>query len=318
MTSFTRNGQHPEGLPPLCIYAKAKVYHDKVAPYRSGHRKGERPLGEVRRYTRSLIRECEGDIILSYYDHDVIRFTPDNKIHLSHCGWPSLSTLQFLQNILGGVYSFTRKKGKIYLNMKNGHYLLGASPSSIIIDANIDTAVGGESLNTFTLNKPKLAELRNVFRPFIDYAHKCLIMTSKFPTPKSKAAGLYVKRSDLGFHKYARQSRGEPTQAAIRQKVLQEILDAQKEADEDAKLGREGYGLMKMYAQFELVCSNAGYHRHYGGANSMCSRHDFDEFFTALLKLHYAQELFVETIFASPIQKIPRLDNLFFVECSVM
>lgn len=353
-TAYNQGGTHTEQLPRLRSYAEALQYHNNVVPLRSGNCKDQRPLGRVRRFTRSIIRLEGGvnsavgvsfatpDVVLSYYQNDVIRFKADNTVHLSTCGWSSLSTMQFLNDILGGGSNFVRKKGKIYYKAEGNYHLLQhAKPAApdctdytdcvphMVIDLNTGEVSGGGSIDTHTLNKAEMHKVRKDYREFLQYAHDCLAMSVAVPLPASAPDNNvykqipYIRVTNRAMAPLTYRSpmhvnnNPEPTQRAMREAILS-VVNSNNDTYATGEAKLEAY-----YEAFKTICLTTIHYlpfsyRYSRGADTefKCHRDYFDSLFTGMLKLHYADRLFQKTTFASPMARIPSEKNNFYPKCT--
>jgi len=203
--SFAMNGTHSEQLPRLSSYAEALKHYNSVTPLRSGQFKGQRPLGHVRRYTRSMIRLDESaagaspaapDVVLSFYKNDIIRFKPNNTVVLDTCNWPSISTMQFFADILRRTYykpPIIRKKNRIYYyttdSEGNHSYYLITPNAPVTVDLSANTATGGDSIDTYVLDKSEMFKVRKGYKEFTQYAHTAWLCQWPCLCPRTTTRG---------------------------------------------------------------------------------------------------------------------------------
>lgn len=178
-----------ESLPRLLGYHAALDRYKSTAPLRSGTLKGQVPLGDKRRYTRSRIEASDGEVRLIFHSSPLIVFYEDsdaNVIRVSNGGWDSPSTLGFLRDVYGEK-SFTRKSGKIYFTTQDGaHYRLSKQGITIRNGHPIDA----KPESTVVLNVAKLRELRKRYAPFITYCTNiCKISSNTFSEDWYAAVG---------------------------------------------------------------------------------------------------------------------------------
>lgn len=310
-------------LPTLTSYEGALNHYHKVVPLRSGAEKGKRPLGAVRRYTRSIIwldsntvlnpngkRDGNTDlnpnpnVVLSYYGHDLIKFTPDNHAIVNTCGWPSVSTLGFLRDTLSPKFQFKRLRGRIYYRNAEGFHLLPTDgKSAVTINLNTGEAVGGGHIDTYVANKAALRAARAPFKEFITYARNCLAMSVTVNNmPSFSARLLYADRSS-----WSRNYKG--PDASVQRELRDEVFAL---ATRDASLTEEEV-LERFYQAFEHIAASASTFLRFPQKTYVCGRKRFDEFFDNLLKLHYAETVFTPVTVSSPMPKIPTTSNNWFV-----
>jgi len=329
-SAYNLNGSHTEALPRLHSYAEAIQHYNSITPLRSGKFKGQRPLGMLRRYTRSMIR-LVGDganttnpaVILSYYQNDVMQFNPDNTVVVSTCGWPSLSTLQFFNDILRGAWgTFVRKNRTIYYVENGQHHLVGTD-NTVTIDLNTGKATGGDSVDTYVLIKPEMRNVRKEYREFLQYAHNCLAMSVSVPLPASapntnvykSIPQIRVTHRTLAPLQWASRYKGESEQKQcdIRERLFSSIKDTSGSPEDKLERYYEAFKTIALatvhYLPYSYRYSNVS-----GDAEFKCNREYFDNLFTGMLKMHYADRLFQKTTATSPMPKIPSISNAFYIE----
>lgn len=329
--SFAMNGTHSEQLPQLDSYAEALKHYNSVTPLRSGQFKGQRPLGRVRRYTRSMIRLDESaagaspaapDVVLSFYKNDIIRFKPNNTVVLDTCNWPSISTMQFFADILRRTYykpPIIRKKNRIYYyttdSEGNHSYYLITPNAPVTVDLSANTATGGDSIDTYVLDKSEMFKVRKGYREFTQYAHNCLAMSVAVPVPENNNGRIppsFVRVTPIMFPPEGRVKDSVKMigwQHHLRSDIFEMINSTEGSADDRLVRYYEAFkviaGSAKSYMPWSLV-------RH-DPPEIVCGRDYFDMIFTGMLKLHYADRLFHKTTVTSPMKAIPDTRNYFFV-----
>lgn len=184
---------HADGLPRLSTYTEALVWYKSRQPYKKGKSKGLRPLGNNRRYDRSLIDVLfeddgkVGSVIMSYYNTPLITFYPDNRIVLTHGGHETVSTMDFINTVLRDRFNrlaeanranydmptakwsgLTRRRGKLY-------FCDGAPENSehrfegvLEITGNHEIT-GGASEYAWVLDKEKMGKVRKHYAEFTEY-----------------------------------------------------------------------------------------------------------------------------------------------------
>lgn len=176
--SNARNGWMPENLPHLPTYEKALAHWEAVRPYSKGADQGKRPLGEKRRYSRSIIRKVHqltGDdaIVLSYYNNDVVRLYPNGSKKFSICGYPSISTTHVLnETSRTDNLHFTREKGKIYAVYKGTFYCM---PTTGYVEISASGEIAGyEHECQHTIRFDVMKALKEKYGPFTTFVRDML------------------------------------------------------------------------------------------------------------------------------------------------
>ena len=179
--SNNRNGWMPEGLPHLPTYEKALAHWESVRPYIKGADQGKRPLGEKRRYSRSIIRKVHqltGDdaIVLSYYNNDVVRLYADGSKRFSICGYPSMSTMHVLNETSAtDTLHFNREKGKIYAVYKGTFYCM---PDRGHVEVSASGEITGyECESQHTIRFDAMKAKKDKYAPFTTYMKDILTIS---------------------------------------------------------------------------------------------------------------------------------------------
>ena len=179
--SNARNGWMPEGLPHLPTYEKALAHWESVRPYIKGADQGKRPLGEKRRYSRSIIRKVHqltGDdvIVLSYYNNDVVRLYADGSKRFSICGYPSISTMHVLNETSAtDALHFNREKGKIYAVYKGTFYCM---PDHGHVEVSASGEIAGyECESQHTIRFDAMKAKKDKYAPFTTYMKDILTIS---------------------------------------------------------------------------------------------------------------------------------------------
>ena len=188
---------HADDLPRISTYAEALAWYQSREPYKRGRSKGLRPLGNNRRYDRSLINVITdvngnvGSVILSYHSAPVITFFPDNSVLLNNYGWETVGTMDFINNVLrtrfnhcqaahvayaagefgSGISKWsgiTRRRGKLYFcdgSPANGEHRF---ERILKLDAN-NGVTGGATEAEWVLDKAMMARVRKHYAEFTEY-----------------------------------------------------------------------------------------------------------------------------------------------------
>jgi len=188
---------HGDDLPSISTYEGALVWYQSREPYKKGRSKGLRPLGNNRRYDRSLINVSTdvngnvGSVILSFHSAPVITFFPDNSIVLNNYGWETVGTMDFINSVLRTRFNqsqaahaayaagefgsgmskwsgVTRRRGKLYFS--DGSPANGEHRFERVLKLSADNEVtGGVSESEWVLDKPLMTRVRNHYAEFTEY-----------------------------------------------------------------------------------------------------------------------------------------------------
>lgn len=184
---------YADGLPRLSTFTEALVWYQSREPYKKGRSKGLRPLGDNRRYDRSLISTLTdadgkvGSVILSFHNEPLITFYPDNRIVLRHGGYETVSTMDFINTVMRDRFNslaehnrvhydmptakwsgLTRRRGKLYLcdgaATNSEHRFEG------ILEIKGDHEItGGAAEYAWVLDKEMMARVRKHYAEFTEY-----------------------------------------------------------------------------------------------------------------------------------------------------
>ena len=153
-------------LPRLFTYEQAFTHYNDVVPYRSGHKKFGRPLGN-RRYTYLNIDKIEGTnvIALQLYGSDVVTFYPNGEIHVSLCKYDTIGTRQFI--FATTPYNTSHIRGTTYLNVGEGWYAFADAETPLVI---LDDKVKNPAQQlTYKVNRAAMKDLHKKYGAFREY-----------------------------------------------------------------------------------------------------------------------------------------------------
>lgn len=284
----------PDGLPSLKTYEQAKNYAESRRPYIKGRSKGSIPLGSVRRYDRSIIKVRPDSIGLFYYNNEVIRFYPNGRKVLSHCGWPSNSTASFLGDVLGH-HKFKQAAGKIYYvdsNYKLYKVTQHSVETPLIIDGN-GNAISYATESKYVLNREAFKIIKSQYKPFLDFVRD--ILTLSHDVSDDVENNRLTTRLNGRIHneliidsRYLRyKSTVGENQDEVRTEFFANVKDALKLPDADRL--EKFYPLAK-----QLMVSAAIPHwdREASKYFYLCKPTEMKEFFFKLLKFEFADAIF--------------------------
>jgi hypothetical protein len=195
---------YADQLPSLLNYNTARNWYDTRKAYKRGRSKGLYPLGDNRRYDRSLISigvehggvENGGRefVICSYHGTNVITFYSDNSIVINNGGYETIATEDFINSILRNRFAegrvvygsldhgdgvrevlaerkpkwsgIIRRKGKMYFS--DGYGKDHRFERILKIAAN-NEVTGGVVEKRLELNQELMGKLRKHYAEFTEY-----------------------------------------------------------------------------------------------------------------------------------------------------
>jgi hypothetical protein len=299
------HSQLPENIPALSSYADAvALFHNRL-PYKRGDKKGERALGTVRKYNRSLIHLhplLDDKVACSYYGTEVVSFYKDGRIELRTGGYPSISTMLFIKAVLRRTpHSVVRKHNKLYYyDSKQDQYLCLPSESAVTLhpDGRID---GAQDEFQHTLSKTVMRELRKKYAEFLRYGCDMLTMNQDVVVEEGQTRVPQVDKRIIMW------DRG--TTHPIRRLEFFHAINFAMAQDDDAKL-------QQYFALMSSVAWSAGCRVWTGSTHSefrRCKPTQFKKAMETLIKLQYADKLFIKE---EASKSKPVFDsNAFYVAC---
>ena len=165
-------------------YATAKKVHDGIVPIRG---KDVRPLGARRDYHQYSVKQNEqGDIEFICYRTPVVTFHQDDTITIRNGGWTSVSTHQFIQEVLG--IQANGYKGKTALTIKGNKYLMDSSDDSAFkikrVDGNWHILSERPPETSYRMNRKAANNVRARYKPFADYLRGFSKVRAEHITPQ--------------------------------------------------------------------------------------------------------------------------------------
>lgn len=158
----------------LWSYAEAKSWHDMTKPIR-GRSPEIRPLAERRDVDTYSIRMNGDDVECVLYRTPVITFKPDNTVVLWMDKWNSVSTRQFIFQMLG--IAANGNGNSTVLTLRNGEkHVLKASEKMTFHQKDQYQWVPTETrvLHGFKLSREKANTVRARYKPFYDYVNSMI------------------------------------------------------------------------------------------------------------------------------------------------
>lgn len=165
-------------------YATAKKIHDGIVPIRG---KDVRPLGARRDYHQYSVKQNEqGDIEFICYRTPVVTFHQDDTITIRNGGWSSVSTHQFIQEVLG--IQANGYRGKTALTIGGNKYLMDSSDDSSFKvkreGGNWHILSERPSETSYRMNRKAANNVRARYKPFANYLKGFSKVRAEMVTPQ--------------------------------------------------------------------------------------------------------------------------------------
>ena len=159
-----RTVQH---VPRTRAYGLAKAKYDTTKPIRGTDNK--RPLGQRRDWESYWVRMDGDDVQFMLYKTPVVTFHPDNTITIFTDGWTSVSTRQFIIQVLG-VHCFAHR-GRMVIEV-GGHkfFMENKTTLRLKVDNYTMTPIDEPTPNVgLRVNRKAANNVRARVKPFADY-----------------------------------------------------------------------------------------------------------------------------------------------------
>lgn len=173
-----------KNVPRATAYTTAKTIHDNIKPIRG---KDVRPLGARRDYHQYSVKQNEqGEIEFICYRTPVVTFHPDDTITIRNGGWSSVSTHQFIQEVLG--IQANGYRGKTALTIKGNKYLMDSDDDSAFkikrVDGNWHILSERSPETSYRMNRKAANNVRGRYKPFADYLKGFSKVRAEHITPR--------------------------------------------------------------------------------------------------------------------------------------
>lgn len=148
-------------------YASALEIYEDIVPYRSGSKRGERPLGRNRRYKECTIDKDGNFVRAMLYGKPVLSFYSDGSVHIK-LFYDSASTRQFIRG--ASVFDTKVIRGNTYLVTPTGEEYLFTNPreTTLIFDSNFKCLNPPQEYR-YVLDRDKFKKEKEKYRAFIEY-----------------------------------------------------------------------------------------------------------------------------------------------------
>jgi len=293
--SYGKNYKVADNLPFLSNYEQAVSYLNTRKPYIKGVNKGKLPLGGNRRYDRSLIRQEVVGVVCSLHGSDVVTFRPNGDIVLCHHDYPTIMTMQFMNELCfdfrgtKDCMKVIRKKGKLYMvdSMGAAHLI----EPNVVVRAD-NTVTGSQRERAHVLLGDKMRELRTKYKEFTTYAAYVLNLSSNVTDFDAKNSALKYEKLSVSASEM-RWSRNNLIHN--RETFFLKLDDAIAEKDEATRL-QLLYGCVQTLAasaskKIWVAAGSQGL-RLLGDYMYVCTPSTFNKFFYELLRYEFSGDLF--------------------------
>jgi hypothetical protein len=268
-------------------YDHAKEVYESIVPYRSGEKKGARPLGSNRRYINCILARGEDYYAAVLYGYEVIKFYANGETHIT-LHYDSQSTRSFIYGaslfytkVVNGVTHIISPSGKGYAVKSNKETLV----------FNTDHECGGRPKEyRYTLDRKKYAEARLQYLPFMEYVANMALVTERFTNDE------LMKLRDKNGNRALIHRIQIPNEVKNRYDIKIPTQDRLKETVSRWKRIGEEQDFDTMYLEFARVVVSSSpyswYHSAYGYGDSEQRRTRVLGFVSECIKYVHADTIF--------------------------
>ena len=164
-------------------YADAKYLHDVTKPIR-GREPEIRPLGARRDAGTYSVRMNGEDVVFVLYRTPVITYKPNGDVVVKTEGWSSVSTHQFIQQVLGISCNGVQRNTVLRLNGGRDKYIIPKNKSITMIHAGGNWRItDSHVIYEYRLNRKAANEVRKKYADFLNYAKGVAKLRSEMVEP---------------------------------------------------------------------------------------------------------------------------------------
>ena len=164
-------------------YADAKYLHDSTKPIR-GREPEIRPLGARRDAGTYSVRMNGEDVVFVLYRTPVITYKPNGDVVVKTEGWSSVSTHQFIQQVLGISCSGVQRNTVLKLNGGRDKHIIPKNKSITMIHAGGNWRITeSHAIYEHRLNRKAANEVRKKYADFLNYAKGVAKLRSEMVEP---------------------------------------------------------------------------------------------------------------------------------------
>jgi hypothetical protein len=181
------------GIHPLANYNEAFHKWESTKPIR-GRGVDVRPLGNRRQADQYSIEVLpEGGVACVLYKTAVVTFFEDGDIRIKNDLWNSVSTCNFIDEVLWGVTSRIYNND-LYVRTKQGEFALGSEGIWLRTNREGNLEVKTEKLEAkfvHAIDRKKANIVRAQYKPFFDYASRMCRLKGNDPYPASEMTRVF-------------------------------------------------------------------------------------------------------------------------------
>jgi len=164
-------------------YADAKYVHDVTKPIR-GREPEIRPLGARRDADSYSVRMNGEDVVFVLYRTPVITYKPNGDVVVKTEGWSSVSTHQFIQQVLGISCNGVQRNTVLRLNGGGDKYIIPKNKSITMIHAGGNWRItDSHVIYEYRLNRKAANAVRKKYADFLNYAKGVAKLRSEMVEP---------------------------------------------------------------------------------------------------------------------------------------
>ena len=193
--------QRNSGIPQVNDYATALKLWEETKPIR-GRAVDTRPLGH-RRNDHYLINKLpDGAVQCILYQTPVVIFHENGEVHIKHDGWNSVSTCNFIGEVLG-IHSFIYNH-KLCVGFNYGNYVVPVEGLTIKRNATwVYEPVNPVPVMSHALNRKGANNVRARYKPFTTYLSSMCKLKAGSDYPQSELVRVF------GLNKYKQPNMGD-------------------------------------------------------------------------------------------------------------
>lgn len=193
--------QRNSGIPQVNDYATALKLWEDTKPIR-GRAVDTRPLGH-RRNDHYLINKLpDGAVQCILYQTPVVIFHENGEVHIKHDGWNSVSTCNFIGEVLG-IHSFIYNH-KLCVGFNYGNYVVPVEGLTIKRNATwVYEPVNPVPVMSHALNRKGANNVRARYKPFTTYLSSMCKLKAGSDYPQSELVRVF------GLNKYKQPNMGD-------------------------------------------------------------------------------------------------------------
>lgn len=279
-------------LPQIKNYADAVRIYEEIVPYRSGSKRGEKPLGANRRYKECTIENDNGVIKAMFFDKPILSFCSDGSVHV-RLHYDSASTRQFIRG--ASVFDTKVIRGDTYLVAPTGKDYVFKDPRETTLIFNKDFECVNAPLEyRYVLDRAKFKQEKERYRGFIEYVDNMSRITTFISEDEvRKATEKSVWYQDgLGHKQMRRITLPRPNHLRYSKDSIEEVLRASlKNWEHKSEQGDLEYFYTEFIRLLVSACRYDYMKRGYG--DEELTRKKMLDFIDEMIKFNAPESVFV-------------------------